>query len=134
MVLQMDPNETGQLERQELGPLTDLIGTRLPQDSAARAKLFEELQRSTLSRSLIEPTSPLPPRIPGPVTHFRRLDVRDDGTIDVDDLRELLAPARLDVRSSTVLAALDRDGDGRLSEVEFDAALGKGARSGQERH
>jgi hypothetical protein len=39
-------------------------------------------------------------------------------------LQRLQAPLNLPVRSAAVLAALDSDGDGKLSPVEFAQALG----------
>jgi hypothetical protein len=65
----------------------------------------------------------LPPRIAGPVTHFYRLDVDGDGYVTGSDLSRLESPLQLGVRASAVLAALDRDGDGRLSEAEVLASL-----------
>ena len=62
-------------------------------------------------------------RLPGPTPHFRRLDPGNDGFVDVNDLRDLLAPARISVRASAVVSALDQDGDGLLSEAEFLGAL-----------
>ena len=64
------------------------------------------------------------PEIIGPVTHFRRLDLDDDGLVSIEDLRRLQAPLQLPVRAAAVLAALDLDGDGVLSLAEFSAALG----------
>lgn len=100
----MDRNGSGELDEPELGALA-LLATRLvvgPQPS-------------------LEAAGPPPParRSPVPVGNFRRLDRDRDGYIDADDLRGLLAPARVGVRPSTVVAALDRDGDGRLDEAEF---------------
>jgi len=68
--------------------------------------------------------APLPDYIAGPISHFRRLDYDNDGFIEEQDLAELLRPAHVDVRATAVLAALDTDGDGRLSEAELDRALG----------
>jgi Ca2+-binding EF-hand superfamily protein len=67
---------------------------------------------------------PLPDRIAGPVSHFRRLDLDDDGRISEEDLLALLRPSRIEVRPAMVIAALDRDGDGFLSRKELERALG----------
>ncbi len=128
LAVQMDPNESGELELDELGPLALLVGQRLPPSftsSTTSAVAFEELYRSVIPRRTIDGGQPAPPLIPGPVTHFRRLDLYGDTYIDADDLRELLVPARLEIRSTTVIAAMDTSGDGRLSEAEFERALGK---------
>jgi len=68
-------------------------------------------------------TTPNPPLIRGPVPHFRRLDLDNDGEISVRDLEQLLRPHKTGVRIRTVLNTLDLDGDGTLSEAEFLAAL-----------
>jgi Ca2+-binding EF-hand superfamily protein len=68
-------------------------------------------------------TTPNPPLIVGPVPHFRRLDIDNDGKISVRDLEELLRPHQTGVRVQTVVNTLDLDGDGALSQAEFFAAL-----------
>jgi len=60
-----------------------------------------------------------------PLTHFTRLDADRDGFITEEDLRTLQSPARLDLRLRAILSAMDSDGDGRLSEAEFRAAMGE---------
>ena len=125
---QMDPDGSGQLELGELGPLARLVASKVPDklrsDGRTGEPELDELYRTALPRRAPTSNAPLTPRIPGPVRHFRRLDLDDDGYIDTEDLRRLLAPARVDVRSSAVLAAIDRDGDGRVDEAEFAASLG----------
>ena len=132
---QMDRNNTGTLELGELGPLTRIMGERLlPGDEAPRelddSEVFSRLYSSSRPRLQPEGAAPLPPLIPGPVSHFRRLDVDDDGFIDAVDLQLLISPSRIDVRPTAVLAALDRDGDGRLDESEFLRSVG-GTRGGR---
>lgn len=66
---------------------------------------------------------PSPPRILGPVGHFRRLDLDNDGYISLQDLESLLRPVRSSIRPHTVINTLDTDGDFRLSEQEFLGSL-----------
>jgi len=67
--------------------------------------------------------APAPPLIAGPVPHYRRLDINNDGFISVSDLEGLLRPLQLRIRVHSVLSTLDRDGDGLLSLREFQSAL-----------
>jgi len=66
---------------------------------------------------------PLPPRIRGPVPHFDRLDITQDGSITVEDLEWLARPSHLEVRLSAVIAILDANDDGAVSREEFNAAM-----------
>lgn len=59
------------------------------------------------------------PRIIGPVSPFRRLDVDDDGFVTVDDLERLQGRSFSAMSLEGVLSTLDLDADGRLSEAEF---------------
>ena len=111
----MDVNRSNQLEVEELGPLSFVVASHLPGSRP-------EGPAPPLPTRITSPSIHVAP-LPGPVTHFRRLDVGNDGFIDVRDLRVLLAPARVDVRPSAVIAALDRNGDGRLNEEEFRASM-----------
>ncbi|MFT5049605.1 MAG: Ca2+-binding EF-hand superfamily protein [Chlamydiales bacterium] len=67
--------------------------------------------------------APTPPLIAGPVPHYRRLDINNDGFVSVSDLEGLLRPLQLRIRVHSVLSTLDRDGDGLLSLHEFETAL-----------
>lgn len=64
-----------------------------------------------------------PRRILEPTPHFERLDRDADGFLSGDDLAAIQSPASLPVRANAVVAALDTDGDGRLSPAEFRAAF-----------
>ncbi|TAJ15591.1 MAG: hypothetical protein EPO68_12350 [Planctomycetota bacterium] len=64
-----------------------------------------------------------PPLIVGPVPMFLRLDIDRDGAITTADVARLQQHQPLAVRATSVLAALDRNGDGRVDEAEFELAL-----------
>jgi len=125
---QMDPDLSGELELSELGPLSMLVSRRLPEPVtgtvSGEAPVLHEIYSITLPRKQPAGAPPAPPRILGPVTQFRRLDLWNDGYIDTEDLRQLLAPARVNVRPAAVIAALDQNGDGLLDHFEFLACMG----------
>ncbi len=106
LLQQTDRDETGELELHELGPLAFFAADRLPQG--------------------MRPADPVPTasleRVPHP--YHRRLDVDGSGAVAIGDLRRLLKGARPALRLSTLIAVLDDDGDGELSESEFRRALG----------
>lgn len=64
-----------------------------------------------------------PPRIVGPVPHFVRLDLDRDGFVSQAELLSLQDGSGIFTRSGAVLAALDLDGDGQLSNREFAAGF-----------
>jgi hypothetical protein len=64
-----------------------------------------------------------PPYIAGPVPTFWRLDVDGDGFIEDEDLTLLQSRLYSSISVAAVKSALDRDGDGRLSALEFAMAL-----------
>lgn len=64
-----------------------------------------------------------PPKIAGPVPPFARLDLNRDGQLTASDFDELAFPLTLPVRSVTVIASLDTDGDKALSEAELRLAM-----------
>ena len=129
ILAQLDVNLTKALEMEELGTLAGLVAEGFPGGAPGEGKLdasdvYFRLYASNHPRRSPHNAPSRPPLIPGPVTHFRRLDLDDNGFIDEDDLRELLAPSRVDVRASAILAALDSDGDDRLAEAEFLRSVG----------
>ena len=124
----LDQDGDERLRGAELELLSRLLGTLHvvgPEnvDLDAEPATVEELFGTVIPRGTRVDAAPQPPQIVGPVTHFRRLDLDGDGGVELRDLEELVRPARLDVRSSAVIAALDRDGDGRLSPAEFKTSL-----------
>jgi Ca2+-binding EF-hand superfamily protein len=128
----LDQNGSRALELAEfadiVATLTPLVppgeATPPPAPAPAKPRTVLELFGKSEPREVEFGTTPLPDRIAGPVPHFRRLDFDNDGAIEESDLLELLRPAHVDVRAAAVLAALDRDGDGRLSQPELAAAVG----------
>ncbi len=83
------------------------------------AELFgQRVDRSTNPRA-----SAAPPRIVGPLPHFQRLDLDQDGGVSVAELEALIRPTHLAVRIRTIVNTLDQDLDGVLSEAEFLGAL-----------
>ena len=97
----------------------ELLAQTEAEDVESPPSSIEELFGTVIQRD----SSLSPPRIVGPVSHFRRLDLDADGMIELEDLEGLLRPVQISVRIPTVLNTLDLDGDGRLSEVEFERAL-----------
>lgn len=83
----------------------------------------EDLFGLTVPRGTEPGATPSPPRIAGPVGHFRRLDLDGDGFISLQDLETLLRPVRSSIRPHTVINTLDLDGDLRLTEAEFRKSL-----------
>jgi Ca2+-binding EF-hand superfamily protein len=145
----LDRNASGALEASEfldiiatLTPLLPVVegptlpeipsGTGLPFGPAGAPavppRTADELFGVRVPRPQTLGNTPMPDHIVGPVSHFRRLDYDGDGSIEESDLLDLLRPAHSSVRASAVLAALDRDGDGRLSKAELAACLGAGQR------
>jgi hypothetical protein len=89
----------------------------------AKANSIEELFGGTEERPYAPGVTPRPPLIKGPVPPFRRLDLNNDGFIEVLDLEQLSVSAHTVVRPSAILAGLDIDGDGKLGPAELKAAF-----------
>lgn len=112
VVEQMDPDDSGELDVDELTPLAWIAGRHLP----------DVLRPSPL---VDEPTADgSPPAAPrARLSHFGRLDPSQDGTFDESDLRTLQGPIRLAARLECVVSAIDRDGDGRVTPEEFRSSM-----------
>ncbi len=120
----LDADGSGRLELGELAPAVARL------EPNALLGLFasggsEPLTLDALFGQQVERDSDvsLPPRIVGPVTHFSRLDHDHDGSVSERDLLDLQRPLRVAVRARSVIAALDTNRDGVLSEDEFVGAL-----------
>jgi len=131
LLVGLDKNGNRELEFEEMAPLAQfLTRTRISAEglSGGTDRTVEDLINELVSENVapadpseeLDPGAPgAPPRMPGPVPPFRRLDVDGNRFIERIDLHALVGSARLSVRPERVLDALDLDGDGRLSEHEF---------------
>jgi len=99
-----------------LAPAAEPAG---PAPKLTLAQLFE-VPKARESRTA---ASREPARIAGPCSDFRRLDADNDGQIGVQDLVELQRPLALPATPQAIVSSLDKDGDGRISRDEFEAAL-----------
>jgi Ca2+-binding EF-hand superfamily protein len=109
-------------KRLEIGELEEFANILSPASAAKRVKLaksIDELFGKKVPREVREDTTLLPPQIVGPVSPFRRLDLDGSGGISAKDLNELQRPVMLSVRINAVVATLDVDHDGVISEKEF---------------
>jgi len=128
LLIKLDRDHNSKLEAEELTNLSRLLsGPRLDSQALtgpeAKPKTVDELFGQPVARENTVDATPLPPRIPGPVPPFRRLDLDHDGFISLEDLRGLQSPLQLKARVSAVLATLDHDEDGVISEAEFLASI-----------
>ena len=127
VLAQLDTDGSGTLELVELGAMSALIDAY----KQAPAGMFEEGPRPKSIEDLYGELVPResafsvdePPYMRGPVRPFWRLDLDRDGGIEERDLFDLQYPLTLPVRASSVIAALDRDGDRSLSRAEFRASM-----------
>jgi Ca2+-binding EF-hand superfamily protein len=94
-----------------------------PTDAGSVEDLFGRVRQ----RIWREHSVPEPDQLVGPVPSFRRLDTDDDGGIGREDLSILLTGSGLDVRPNALVAAVDANGDGSVSEAEFYASMSSSA-------
>lgn len=127
LVSEHDLDASGSLSGDELGAFARALAARLTpglQVSAEEgARSIAELFGEVVPRPAEQRKPPEAPYVAGPVPQFLRLDIDRDGFIDERDLNQLLQLSSLRVRPRTLLAALDRDDDARISGSEFAEVL-----------
>jgi Ca2+-binding EF-hand superfamily protein len=119
----LDTDNSKKLELAELEELSNILSPKLDAKRGKKAKSIEELFGKKLPREMRPDSTPIPPRIAGPISPFRRLDLDGNGTISREDLYELQRPLQLSVRINAVFATLDVDNDGVVSENEFWSSM-----------
>lgn len=124
VIEKLDRDGSKKLEGEELVLFAQLLTATYLADKSApdpntRPKSVGELFGQVIPRSASPGTTPEPPLIRGPVPHFRRLDLDDDGRITLTDLQSLQVPLQLSVRVGGIFAALDRNQDGGIDSDEF---------------
>lgn len=120
-----DLDRSGSLDESELESVADMLagvtgegGSTLP---VAAVRSVDLLFGAPIGPDVH--TSSLP-RVEGPITPFRRLDLDGDGLITLADLESLQRPLRSSIRIGPILLALDANGDGGLDQAELRAAMG----------
>lgn len=118
-----DDNGSTRFELSELPPFVEVLMPSTGGRRGAKAASLEELFDRYEEREVERDTTPQPTRIVGPVSTFRRLDADGSGGITLDDLDYLQRPLHIEVRAGAVIASLDKDGDGVVSQEEFRASM-----------
>jgi len=126
LLAQMDPDKSGELSPGELLPLSQLASKHLPESmrpGARKPKDPPAADPAAEPASLPAQAAAARPSTLAAMTPFGRLDRDHDGSISEQDLRSMEGLARLDARVGVLLAALDTDGDRRLSREEFERSM-----------
>ena len=118
----IDKDVSSALELQEMSYLVESM--EIAQQMFSGSVLTYKELASRMGSPLTDRPSPLTiERTKRPTVHFDRLDQDGDEFIGANDLRVLQSPMQLSVRTNAVIAAIDTDGDGRISLVEFAEAF-----------
>ncbi len=125
---ELDRDGDGSVQGVELTALARVLTAPIDvpdteEELAAKPASIDELFGEVIPRRSVADSAPQPPRIPGPVTHFRRLDLDNDGKITMDDLRRLQSPLQVKARASAALATLDLNGDEVVDYQEFITSM-----------
>jgi Ca2+-binding EF-hand superfamily protein len=123
LLSKFDRDGSQRLEKGELADLAAFLDPARRTRSGPRAASVDELFGKSIPREDRRGSTMLAPRVVGPVTVFRRLDLDGDGRITATDLLGLQRPVQLPVRLAAVLATLDLNGDGAIDAAEFRASM-----------
>jgi Ca2+-binding EF-hand superfamily protein len=117
----LDRDGSKKLELDELEDFANILSPKIDPKKGKHAKSIEELFGKKIPRDMGPDSTPMPPRIVGPINPFRRLDVDGNGFITIEDLAELQRPLQLPVRINAVVATLGHDN--LVTEQEFWSSM-----------
>jgi Ca2+-binding EF-hand superfamily protein len=120
----LDLDKSGKLEAPELAHLAAILSrSGSGEPTGPPPESIDELFGKRMKRAPQSAATAQALWIPGPVPAFKRLDFDEDGELSANDLIELARPLQVPVRIHAIIAALDTDGDGTLSEAEFRSSM-----------
>ncbi|HRV82207.1 MAG TPA: hypothetical protein P5218_12255 [Planctomycetota bacterium] len=120
---QADRNQSKLLDEVELASLNSAISRlNVPQMVSTTSETKQPFDEFFIQVTE-SPSRTAPPRIQGPVTPFRRLDLDGNGVISPQDLAGLEKSMVSPIRPQTILHTLDRNQDGVLDRAELRLAL-----------
>jgi len=122
----LDGDGDGRLGHGELATLAHLADAAILGGDGARrsgATNVVELFGAVTPNNAAYGATKSVPRVVGPIPHFVRLDLDRDGSLTLAELARLQEGSGMATRAGAVLAALDLNGDNRLTEREFLSGL-----------